>query len=270
MIRWNGRPVIRPGRRSRRRSRGRRGLAPIAVAVLVGSTGLAGCGLGKAVSAVRRVTHDVRANKATIDEFTSGIKASSPATFEATYRTTGTSPTRVVYAVRPPHELAFRSTPTDGGSDGTAGSTYLIVNTHGEFSCTPGVSPAAAGSRWTCEKLGAAGAATRNQILGFYTPAHWVSFLRDFSLAAGFAGDKVGSSHLTAHGFSMRCVDFVAAGVTGTSRICTTAQNILGYVKVASDTTSFEITSYSAAPPAALFRLPPHATITQPSARPAG
>jgi hypothetical protein len=258
MIRRNSRPVVRPGRAARRSRRGR---APIAVAALVGSTGLAGCGIGQAVSAVRQVTHDVRANKSTIDAFTSGIRSSAGTTFAARYITTGTAPTRVMYAVRPPHELAFRETPAAGGSDPAAGRLDLIMNASGEFSCSRAGSH---GAHWSCQKLGAAGAAARNQILGFYTPAHWVSFLRDFSVAAGFAGDKVSTSRLTVRGFDMHCVDFVAAGVTGTSRICTTPQNILGYVKVAADATSFEITSYSTSPSGALFRLPPGATITRP------
>jgi len=67
---------------------------------------------------------------------------------------------------------------------------------------------------------------------------------------------------MTVNGFTMSCVDFIASGVAGTSTICTTAQGILGYVKVASDTTSFEITSYSTSPPASLFELPPGATVT--------
>jgi hypothetical protein len=64
------------------------------------------------------------------------------------------------------------------------------------------------------------------------------------------------------NGFAMSCVDFKAAGVAGTSTICTTAQGILGYVKVASNSTTFEIKSYSTAPPAALFALPPGAKVT--------
>ena len=50
------------------------------------------------------------------------------------------------------------------------------------------------------------------------------------------------------NGFSMSCVDFVAPGVPGTSTICTTSQGILGYVKVAGESTSFEIKSYSSTP----------------------
>jgi hypothetical protein len=41
-----------------------------------------------------------------------------------------------------------------------------------------------------------------------------------------------------------------------------TAQGILGYVKVASGPASFQIKAYSAAPPAAQFRLPAGAKVT--------
>jgi hypothetical protein len=110
--------------------------------------------------------------------------------------------------------------------------------------------------------LAAADARTENEIFDFYTPAHWINFLRDFSLAAGIAGDKVTSSAMTVNGFAMNCVDFSAPGVAGTSTICSTSQGILGYVRVASDSTSFEIQRFSTSPPASLFELPPGATIT--------
>ena len=113
----------------------------------------------------------------------------------------------------------------------------------------------------SCQKLGTADAATENKIFDFYTPSHWVTFLKDFSLAAGFAGDKVTSSTMTVNGFAMQCVDFVARECPGRARSATTAQGILGYVKVASDSTSFEIQSYSASPQASLFELPPGATV---------
>ncbi|HEY1640746.1 MAG TPA: hypothetical protein VGG35_08670 [Streptosporangiaceae bacterium] len=224
--------------------------------MLAASLGLAGCGgLGHAVSDVKKAEHDVSANKATIDQFTAGMKTGKATAFRATYTTTGDAPATVTYAVRPPHELAFREAPASGGR----ASVDLIINARGEFACSP---PASSGARWTCRKLGPARAAVQNQVLGFYTPAHWVTFLRDFSLAAGFAGDKVGSGHLTVNGFRMRCVTFRAAGIHGTSRICTTAQGILGYVKVASQPTSFEITSYTTAPRGALFQLPIGARVT--------
>jgi hypothetical protein len=252
MVPKNGRLVIPAGRR---------GLAGVAVAVLLGSAGLVGCGLGKAVNAVQKVTHAVAANKATIDDFTSSMKSGSPTTFEVTYVTTGNSPTTVLYAVRQPKGLAFRETPSSGAG---VAAVHVVVNSSGEYSCSP--PEAGSGSHWSCQKLGAADKVLENQILDFYTPGHWAAFLREFSLAAGFAGDKVRSSHLTVHGFSMRCVDFAAAGVTGTSKICTTSQGILGYVKVASDASSFEIRSYSTSPPASLFRLPRGATVTKSAA----
>ena len=128
---------------------------------------------------------------------------------------------------------------------------------------TPARQPAAGSSApWSCQKLDPATAATENKIFDFYTPAHWITFLKDFSLAAGLAGDKVTSSTMTVNGFPMQCVDFVAPGIPGTSTICTTAQGILGYVKVAGDATSFEIKSYSSSPAASLFEPPAGATIT--------
>jgi hypothetical protein len=236
-------PVPVPARRHRAQV--------LAVATVVGSVGLTSCGV---VNAVRKVEHAVTGNRAAIDAFTNKIKAGEGTTFEATYVTTGSSPSTVVYAVQPPQGLAFEDTPTGG----TTSTIDIIVNSSGEYSCSR--SPSASGP--TCQKLGAAEATAQNQIFDFYTPSHWTTFLKDFSLAAGLAGDKVTSSTMSVNGFSMQCVDFNATGVPGTSTICTTAQGILGYVKVATDSTSFEIKSYSASPPSSLFQLPPGATIT--------
>ena len=119
-----------------------------------------------------------------------------------------------------------------------------------------------------CQKLGSEEANNQNQILDFYTPSHWIGFLRDFSLAAGFAGDKVTTSTMTVNGFAMNCVDFVAPGVPGTSTICSTSQGLLGYVKVANDATSFEITKYSTSPAASLFELPSGAKVTSQASTP--
>jgi len=84
------------------------------------------------------------------------------------------------------------------------------------------------------------------------------------------AGDKVTQSTMTVNGFNLNCVDFNAGGALGTSTICSTEQGILGYVKVASDSTSFEIQSYSTSPPASLFELPPGATVTTTPTTPTG
>jgi hypothetical protein len=225
--------------------------AGAAVALMLVGMGLTGCSI---VAKVKSVAHAVEGNKSTIDAFTTKMQSGQPPDFEATYATTGSAPATIVYAVQAPKGLAFTDTPS-GGANPT--SVDIIVNSSGEYSCS-GVSAGAP----TCERVQPANQANENQIFDFYTPAHWVNFLRDFSLAAGFAGDKVSSSSMTVNGFAMSCVDFVASGVAGTSTICTTAQGILGYVKVASDATSFEITKFSTSPSQSLFQLPPGAKIT--------
>jgi hypothetical protein len=223
----------------------------VTITVLV--LGLSAC---STIRKVGNAIHDIRGNKATIDAFDTKLQ-NAATTFEATYTTTGSAPATIVYAVQPPKGVAFDDTPSGGNGDTTP--VHLVANSSGEYAC----SQASGSSRqWSCDKLGATDSSTENQLFNFYTPAHWITFLRDFSLAAGLAGDKVSSSTMTVNGYAMSCVDFVASGVPGTSTICTTSQGILGYVKVASDSTSFEIEKFSTSPPASLFQLPPGATVT--------
>jgi hypothetical protein len=245
---------------------------PLAGALLAAAT-LGGCGLARTVN---RIDDAVHANSALIDLFTAKLKSGQPSSFEATYVTTGSSPSKIIYAVRPPGQLAFTDTQAGTGVSVGPSSFRFVVNSAGEYICTPpgtgtpgtpGASGTGGGSgtpRWSCQKLRRSALSGDKAIVGFYTPAHWVTFLRDFSLAAGFAGDKISASRRTVNGFAMQCVDFVAAGVKGTSRICTTRQHLLGLVQVASETTGFEITSYSPSPAPGLFRLPPGAVVTTP------
>jgi len=225
--------------------------ASVAIVATVGLLG-AGCSV---VSKVRQAVHNVESNKATIDSFTQNLQSNQGSPFEATYTTTGSAPATVVYGVDPAHGgLAFHETQT--GSN--ASNVQLIVNSSGEYACNQSVS----GGAWSCQMLGKADAASENKIFDLYTPSHWIDFLKGVSLVAGLAGDKVTSSTMSLNGFSMSCVDLVARGVPGMSTICSTSQGILGYVKVASDSTSFQITNYSASPSASLFQLPPGATVT--------
>jgi hypothetical protein len=234
----------------------RRALGLVVTTLILGGFCLNACGVVKAVDKVAR---DVHGNKQTIDAFTDKVQSGEAQPFQATYATTGSSPAKIVYAVQPPKDLAFSDTPS--GSAANTSTFDLIVNATGEYNCEP---PASGSAAPTCEKLGTADAASDNSLLGFYTPSHWITFLRDFSLAAGIAGDKVSSSTMSVNGFSLTCVDLVAPGVTGTSTICTTSAGILGYVKVANDATSFEIETYSATPAASEFQLPPGAKIVVP------
>jgi len=233
----------------------RRGSACAAAALLFVSLGSAGCSV---VSKINSIRHAVEGNKAIIQSFTQGLKNSKATPFQVTYVTTGAAPTTVTYAVQPPKDISFMETATGSGT----AQVDLVANSAGEYSC----SQAAPGGQWTCQKLGTASATAQNALFAIYTPSHWVAFLEGFALVAGLAGDHVSTSSMTVNGFSMKCVDFVAKGVKGTSTICTTAQNILGYVKVGNEPTSFEIKSYTATPSASAFQLPAGATVSQGSA----
>ncbi len=223
----------------------------LALVVALGVVGTSCSVVGK----VRQDVHNIEGNKATIDSFTQNLQSNKDSPFEATYTTTGSSPATVVYAVDPSSGgLAFHETQTGA----SASNVQVIVNSSGEYVCNQSGS----GGAWTCQKLGQADAASENKIFDFYTPSHWISFLKGVSLVAGLAGDKVTSSTMSLNGFDMSCVDLVAQGVAGTSSICSTSQGILGYVKVASNSTSFQITNFSSSPPPSLFQLPPGATIT--------
>jgi hypothetical protein len=228
----------------------------LVAAMALGACLLTGCGV---ISAIHKAVKTVEGNKATVDAFTSNIKTTKTATFEVTYTTTGSSPAKVVYAVdSPSHELAFTDTPSSAGS---TNHIDIVVNASGEYACTP--PSTGSGSTWTCQELPKTSAADENNILDFYTASHWVKFLNGFALVAGIAGDKVTNSTMTVNGFSMKCLDFQTSATAKKSTICTTPQGLLGYVKVATDSTSFEITNYSSSPTSSLFKLPPGAKITK-------
>ena len=228
------------------------GLMTVLIAVGALATGCS------AVSKLSHAVHTIEGNKATIDSFSQNLQSTKDSPFEATYATTGSSPATVVYAVDPSSGgLAFHETQT--GSN--ASNVQIIVNSSGEYACNQSESASA----WSCQKLSKSDAASQNEIFDIYTPAHWVSFLQGVSLVAGLAGDKVTTSTKSLNGFDLNCVDLVAKGVSGTSTICSTSQGILGYVSVASDSTSFQITNYSSSPAASLFQLSPGATVTTPT-----
>jgi hypothetical protein len=228
----------------------RRACAAAAVALVI--AGLSGCAV---INKVSHISHDVQRNRAIVNGFTQGLKNAKATPFEATYVTTGNSPVTVTYAVRPPHDISFQETGRGSGNS----DIDLINNSSGGYSCTK----ASGASQWQCRGLGKTKAVAQNALVGIYTPSHWVGFLSGFSVVAGLAGDKVSTSSMSVNGFSLSCLDFVAKGTKGTSKICTTSQNILGYVKVASQPTSFEIKSYTASPAASAFEVPAGAQIVK-------
>src|ERR1700730_9567639 len=89
------------------------GVVAIAIALMLTGLGLTGCGVVRAVS---KGTNAVQANKATIHQSPTSLKSGQPKAFEATYVTTGSSPARIVYAVSPPKDLAFKETARGGNA----------------------------------------------------------------------------------------------------------------------------------------------------------
>lgn len=245
-----GEPVRRGVQRSVAAGWLRRGVFGVALALV--AVGLSGCGL---INDVKTIADAVRNNRATIDAFTGKLQSGESTTFEATYVTTNASPTTVIYAADPPKRLTFKESALGAATP----AIDLIVTPSGEEACTPHGS-----SSDICRKLPPASAADQNKIFTFYTPSHWVAFLKGLSLAAAFAGDRVTSSHKNLNGFSMQCVDFHASGVPGESTICSTQQGILGYVKFATDSTQFELERYSASPSPSLFEPPAGAKLVSP------
>ena len=71
----------------------------ILVATLaLGGVAATGCSV---VNKVKQAVHNAEGNKATIDSFTQGLKSNQTSAFEATYMTSGSAPSTVVYAVDP-------------------------------------------------------------------------------------------------------------------------------------------------------------------------
>lgn len=237
----------------------RRPLAgPAGSAVLVALTvaAMTGCTVARVVN---NAAHAISANRGIIQTFANQLKSGKAVPFQATYVTTGSSPTTVTYAALPPKDAAFKEIPGTNASSGSP-TVDLITNATGEYSCSTTSSGASSG--WSCTKLGKVNAIARNQIIDFYTPSHWITILEGLSIAAGLAGDKVSTSTMSVNGISLNCVDFSARKL-GRTTICSTSAGILGYAKVAGNPTSFEIKSYTTSPPASDFQLPAGAKITK-------
>src|SRR5215469_10647125 len=152
-------------------SPGLRTCASVAAAALFLGGLLGGCGLA---NKVKKVTGALQANKATIDQFTTNLRSGQPAAFQATYTTTGHSPATITYAVLPPNDMAIETAGVGSTTPAAAYARY-VQNRHGQFWCQR-----AAAVGWSCTKLHSSGASGAQQMIAFYTPAHWATFLQGF------------------------------------------------------------------------------------------
>ena len=224
----------------------------LVVALALGGVVATGCSV---INKVKQTVHNVEGNKATIDSFTQNLQSGQTTSVRGDLHDVGQlAGDRCLRRRSRQRRLAFHV---------TADRRQRVERpVHRELVRQLRLHPERVRRAWSCKKLDKADAADQENIFDFYTPSHWVNFLKGVSLVAGLAGDKVSTSTMSLNGFDMSCVDLVAQGVPGTSTICSTSQNILGYVKVAPDSTSFAITNYSGSPASSLFQLPPGATVT--------
>jgi hypothetical protein len=232
--------------------------SPRATVLALATLVLAGCGLtgpiGSVTHAAGHVTHSVNGNQRVIHKLTRALAASQGKTFAARYETTGGSPATVVYAAKPPATAAFTLTPASA----SATRTYAVVDGDGEFYCTA----PSAGAQWSCHKLDGVDGVLQNAAFDVYTPSHWTAFLQLASMAGGAVGQHITGSTMTVNGFPLTCADYRPTSTSSTNTVCVTSQGVLGYVKVAVGSSSFEIRSYTASPPASLFAVPPGAKVT--------
>lgn len=248
---------------------GYRGIgAAVAVAVLMGAPGLAGCGAGHAAS---KVSHPAAGNhpvagtmaaggKGTVGAFIAKLQARTATPFEAKYLRTGKAPAVIVYAVRPPDGLLFSESPIAGRGR----RIRVVVNGSGEYRC---IQRRTGQAQWTCQQLTGASAAAQNKNFAIYTAAYWATYLKKLPLAArarATTSTMPADAPLTigkgARAGAMNCIGFRTPGF-GVSTICAAAPGILGSVFLCQGSTTIPMEWYTTSPPASLFQMPPGARV---------
>ena len=174
------------------------------------------------------------------------FKSGEHVTFTATYKVTGTSGalSSLTLAQESPNLLFKGAT--------SSGTFELVTLGAKSYICSQ-----TAGA-WTCFTLGSGTSIPEADLFALYEPK---TYLPEFQAAASAAGGHATYSTKTVNGYSLSCLS--ASGVpgeNGSGTFCVTAQGVLGYVSwtgaKASDSGSFEITSYSTSVPASDFSLP--------------
>lgn len=239
--------------------------ALVGVVLLTGALGFSGCGrIVKAV--INHATHGkLDQDEAAVSALDTKMKSGESATFVATYDTTGSAPATIKLAATPPKDFAFVIMPSKGAVED------LIQNASGSDICSNGSSTApGASTKWSCTTLSKSTIGTYNAMKALYSAQYWIQFLNVYKYA-GVAGVTIKSTTMSVNGFSLQCiVSSGSAGATTTTgstpastfTVCVTSQGILGYVKVSTDSTAFELKSYSGSPPSSLFQTPAGATIS--------
>ena len=187
---------------------------------------------------------------AQIQSLSTAVRTGQHATFKATYgaHNAGGTSESVTLEQMPPKSV-FSSGTSSVLDDGT--HTYFCSPSGGSEQC---VSEAVRGS----------GTSPLASITATFDPATLLNELQaaEAAAVAHRAGYSLAFSEATYAGLAAKCVNFTHASTT--VKYCVTNSGILAYVSSAGST--FELTAFSASPPARDFALPAGATvITVPS-----
>jgi hypothetical protein len=233
----------------------------VVAALLTVSLAFGGCGISKivkTVSAIDNAAHNLK-------NLQSEIQKGENATYEATYKTTGSgSSSTITFAQEPGGKYAYIVPGTSG-----SGGTDFVADGKNQYECSQDSS----GGSWTCyesaEPSGTSGL-EGDAFFGF-TGAYYVTIVDELSAVAAVEGYKVSNFNSSINGISLKCVSLSGKtnGQSENDEWCVTDDGVLGLVKYSgssgSNGSSFEITKLDAHPSASLFEPPTGATITSSS-----
>ena len=255
-----------PGTTTRRAFRpvGVARVATTVAAALSLSLVLGGCfgTIGKVVNAARAAVSAA----SNLKSLESQIQKGENASFEATYKSTGSGQTASTFilAQEPGGKYAYIAP----GAAGSSGSEFF-ANGKNQYECSQDTS----GGKWSCiETAEAAGGTVDADPFYAFTGAYAYTIMEGLDVAAAFEGYHVTNSSTSLNGIAVKCVGFSGKsnGVTESYKWCVTKDGILGLSQTkssnASDNSSFEITKLNTSPASSLFQPPSGATITSESA----
>ena len=192
---------------------------------------------------------------AKLDALAGDVQSAQKSTFKAVYTSTsGGSTSTITLAQSPPRQL-FSATDSSG-------STTSLINTGTTtYSCSGGGDSAV-----TCTSIGGrlAGAALTGLVNVYNGSAALTVFdAWKSAIVARVPGVSLTFTNTTIAGQPSTCANWDRSGDTAT--YCVTSTGVLAKVDTSSGSsgsgTSFELTSYSASPPASAFAVPAGATV---------
>jgi hypothetical protein len=174
------------------------------------------------------------------------FKSGQHVTFTATYKITSASKSLSSLT------LAQQGSDTLFKGTTSSGTFELITLGTKSYICSQ------SNSTWSCFSSGTGTTNPEAALFALYEPS---TYLPEFQAAASAAGGHASYSTKTVNGYQLSCLSVSGVpGENGSGTFCVTSAGVLGYVAwtgaKASESGSFEISSYSTSVPASEFTLP--------------